>query len=182
VPRPAIRDTRPAPTGVRRWLVLVGEWIAPLENPSEAVYGMIVIGSLLAAESGLHDNYLDTFLSATIAATLYWVAHAYSTMLGLRLAGYQRLNLAAFGRALARDWPLVRGAAIPILALVVAWASGADRETAVTAAVWSTAASLVMLELAAGLRTRASKGELALEVGIGAAMGIAIIALKVILH
>jgi len=167
---------------MRRWLVLAGEWVAPLENPSEAVYGMIVIGSLLAAESGLHDSYLDTILSATIAATLYWVAHAYSTMLGLRLAGYQRLSLGSLGRALARDWPLVRGAAIPILALLLAWATGADQETAVTAAVWSTAASLVLLELAAGLRARASRAELALEVSIGAAMGMAIIALKVLLH
>ena len=47
--------------------------------------GVIVIGALLAAESGLHETYLDTFASGGIAAALYWLAHAYSDVLGRRL-------------------------------------------------------------------------------------------------
>ncbi|MBA3808944.1 MAG: hypothetical protein H0X28_11235 [Solirubrobacterales bacterium] len=143
---------------------------------------MIVIGALLAAESGRHESYLDTLGSAALAAALYWLAHAYAGVLGRRLTYNERLNARALGRALAHDWSLIRGAAIPLVALALAWISGAEQETAVTAALWSAVASLVLFELIAGLRSRASAGELVLELAVGLTMGVAILALKIILH
>lgn len=59
---------------------------------------------------------------------------------------------------------------------------GASQQTAVTAALWSTVAGLIVFELIAGLRSHATPGELALDVAVGSTMGVAIIALKVILH
>ncbi len=143
---------------------------------------MIVIGALLAAESGRHESYLDTLGSAALAAALYWLAHAYAGVLGRRLTYNERLNARSLGRALAHDWSLIRGAAIPLIALALAWISGAEQETAVTAALWSAVASLVLFELIAGLRSRASAGELVLELAVGLTMGVAILALKIILH
>ena len=163
-------------------LLFAGDLIAPSENPSEAVYGMVVIGSLLAAESGLHESYPDAIGSAALAAILYWVAHGYSTMLGLRLAGNRQLTLRAFGQALRRDFALVRGALIPLLALALAWSSGLAQDDGVTAALWSTIASLVVLELVAGLRLHAGARELAFQVTVGLGLGLGILALKVILH
>jgi VIT1/CCC1 family predicted Fe2+/Mn2+ transporter len=154
----------------------------PAANPSGAVYGVIVIGALLAAESGRHESYLDTFASAAIAAALYWVAHSYAGVLGRRLSTGERLTAAALLDALAHDWALIRGASIPLLALAIAALTGAAQETAVTAAVWSSIVSLAVFELIAGLRSGASRGELALEVGVGVAMGLAILALKIVLH
>ncbi|HEX4435287.1 MAG TPA: hypothetical protein VH061_00685 [Solirubrobacteraceae bacterium] len=154
----------------------------PTENPSGAVYGVIVIGALLAAESGRHESYLDTLLSAAIAAALYWVAHSYAGVLGRRLSTGERLTLGSLLAALAHDWALIRGASIPLLALVVAALSGAAQEAAVTAAVWSSVISLATFELIAGLRSGAGRGELALEAGVGVAMGLAILALKIVLH
>lgn len=160
----------------------MANWIAPRENPSGAVYGVIVIGALLAAESGRHESYLDTVASTVIAAALYWLAHAYAGVLGRRLVEQQRLTASALVRALGRDLAIVRGAALPLLALVLAWATGAALQTAVTAALWSAIASLIAFELIAGIRSRATAGELALDAGVGAAMGIAILALKIVLH
>jgi TM2 domain-containing membrane protein YozV len=154
----------------------------PAENPSGVVYGVIVIGALLAAESGRHETYLDTVGSAVIAAALYWLAHAYATVLGRRLSGRERLTSSSLRRALVHDWALIRGAAIPLLVLLIAWATGAAQQTAVSAALWSAVASLVGFELFAGLRSRASAGELALEVGVGALMGLGILALRIVLH
>jgi hypothetical protein len=160
----------------------VADWIAPGENPSGAVYGVIVIGALLAAESGHHESYLDTVASTIIAAALYWLAHAYASVLGRRLALQERLTASALARALGHDWTIVRGAALPLLALVLAWATGASLQTAVTAALWSAIASLIAFELIAGIRSRATAHELVLDVGVGTAMGIAILALKIVLH
>jgi hypothetical protein len=143
---------------------------------------VIVIGALLAAESGRHESYLDTFASAALASTLYWFAHTYAGVLGRRLTHQERLSLGALTRALAHDWALVRGAAVPMLSLVLAWALGAAQVDAVTAALWSAIASLVVLELLAGVRSHATRGGLLVDAAVGLAMGAAILALKIILH
>ena len=125
----------------------------PEESTSGVVYGIIVVAALLAAESGRHESYLDTVASAAIAAALYWLAHAYAELLGHRLEQRERLTAGALGRALAHDRAILRGAALPLAVLAVCWATGAAQQTAVTAALWTTIASLVAFELLAG-RTR----------------------------
>jgi hypothetical protein len=167
---------------MRRLLVRATDRIVPTDNPSGVVYGIIVIGALLAAESGQHETYLDTVASAAIAAMLYWFAHAYAEVLGRRLTRHEHLSAPTLARALVRDWTIMEGAALPLAALVIGWIAGAPQQTAVTAALWSAVASLVAFELIAGVRSHASARELALEGAAGAAMGIAILALKIVLH
>jgi hypothetical protein len=143
---------------------------------------VILIGALLAAESGVHETYLDTILSALLAAALIWLAHSYASVLGQRLSNQERLTAAALAHALADDLALIRGASVPLLALLLAWLAGASQQQAVTAALWTAIGSLVCFELLAGMRSQASAGELALETAVGATMGLAILALKVLLH
>ncbi|MCW3020096.1 MAG: hypothetical protein JWN10_2404, partial [Solirubrobacterales bacterium] len=166
----------------RPWAVRAAERLVPEENPSQVIYGIIVIAALLAAESGFHETYLDTVASAAIATTLYWFAHAYAELLGLRLGLQERLTVGALARALAREAAIVRGAMLPLAVLAVGWIVGAQQQTAVTAALWSAIASLVVFELIAGVRAHASARELAFEGCVGAAMGVAILALKIVLH
>jgi hypothetical protein len=182
VAEPLQPATQPPAGRVRRLADGVAEWVLPSGNPAGAIYGLIVIGALLAAESGRHESYLDTFASAAIAATLYWVAHSYAGVLGNRLRDRERLTPGVLLHALGRDVTLIRGAAIPLLALAVAAITGASQEGAVTVAVWSAIVSLAAFELLAGLRSGASRAELALEMAVGIAMGLAILALKIVLH
>jgi hypothetical protein len=179
---PASPERQPPERQPRGWLEHLAGWIAPEENPSGVVYGIIVIGALLAAESARHETYVDTLSSTVIAAALYWLAHAYAGVLGRRLGTGERLSAQALWRGLKRDRGILRGAALPLLALVAAWIAGAALRSAVTAALWSTVASLIAFELLAGIRSRASSRELALQVSVGAAMGVAILALKIVLH
>ncbi len=167
---------------MRARLARAADRIVAAENPSGIVYGIIVIGALLSAESGRHETYLDTVASAAIAAALYWFAHAYAEVLGRRLLRHERLSARTLMRALGHDWAIVQGAALPLAALAVGWIAGAAQQTAVTAALWSAIASLVVFELLAGVRARASARELVLEGCAGATMGIAILALKIVLH
>ncbi len=146
------------------------------------ILGVIVTGALLAAESGVHDTYGETFASGVITAALYWLAHAYSDVLGRRLHDRRQLTPGALGRSLGHEAAVVRGAAIPLVALLIAAAAGADRETGVTIAVWSAAVSLAALELIAAARAGGSRSELLAETVIGVAMGFAIIVLKSIAH
>jgi hypothetical protein len=154
----------------------------PEHNPADSVYGLVAIGALLAAESGLHETYRDTVISAVVAAVLYWLLHAYSTVLGLRLTSQWRMSRTTIVRALAFHQPVLRGAAIPVAVLIVAWISGASQSTAVLVALWGVVVSLVGLELVAGIRVHAPPVELALEAGFGLAMGLGLLVLKIILH
>jgi len=177
-PNPSTPDETPA----REWTRGAADLIVPRENPGGVVYGVIVIGALLAAESDRHETYAAALGSAVIAAALYWLAHSYAKVIGHRLSEGKRLTARTLSRALAHDWAIVRGAAIPILALLVCWAAGVAQQTGVTVSLWSAAVSLVALELAAGVRSRATARELTLEAGVGILMGLAILALKVVLH
>jgi hypothetical protein len=159
-----------------------GEWLVPGDNPAGFVYGLITIGALMAAESGLHETYLDTLASALFATLLYWLARAYAEVLGSRLEHGERLTAASLGGALLRDWTIVRGAAIPMIALVIAWLLGASREAGVTAALRTAVVTIVVFELLAGIRAKSSFGELVLQASVGVTMGLAIFALKSILH
>jgi hypothetical protein len=158
------------------------ELLAPEQNAAESIYGTILIAALLAAESGLHDSYTDAIASAAIAAALAWLARAYADLLGRRLERGERLTAAALVHALREDSAIVRGATVPLVVLVLAWALGATQQTGVTAALYSSIASLIALELLAGVRAGANARELALEAVVGATIGSAILALKVILH
>jgi hypothetical protein len=157
-------------------------WLLPESNPAGAIYGMIAIGALLAAESGLRDTYLETLASALIALALYWLAHAYADMLGQRLEKRAQLSAAGLGRNLLHDWAIIRGGAVPLLVLAACWVAGVSQETAVTVDLWVTAGALLAYELLAGLRARSRPAELLLEGCVGAAMGIGILALRVVLH
>ncbi len=172
------------PQGTRQqgWVGRAADWIVPVRNPARVVYGMITVGALMAAEAGHHESYADLVASAFIATALYWLLHAYSAVLGHRLATRDRLNPSTLIHGLAEESPILSGAALPLLALLIAWATGASQETGVTAALWTAVVGLVAFELVAAVRSRACARELVLEVGVGVAMGVAILGLRVVLH
>src|SRR3954447_22675941 len=103
--------------------------LVPTGNAAGVVYGVITVGALMAAESGRHESYVDAIASAVFATLLYWLAHAYADLLGRRLETGERLSVAALARALGHDWAIVRGAAIPLLALAISGLVGASRES-----------------------------------------------------
>src|SRR4029077_5664882 len=115
-------------------------WILPIQSAERVIYGVILVGALLAAESGVHETYLDTILSAVIATAVYWLAHAYADLLARRLRTHERLTVAALWHGLAEHATLIRGAAIPVLVLLIGYASGAAQASAGTAALGSSVA------------------------------------------
>jgi hypothetical protein len=167
---------------VRKSFKLTSKRLVTPDNAAGVVYGVITVGALMAAESGRHESYLDAFASALFATLLYWLAHAYADLLGSRLETGEPLTAAALGRALAHDWAIVRGAAVPLLALVIAWIVGASREAGVTAALRTAVVTVVVFELLAGIRAKSTPRELLLKATVGVTMGVAILAVKGVLR
>jgi hypothetical protein len=97
-------------------------------------------------------------------------------------AGRPRLPAGELGRLRGHELAVLKGGAVPLVALLVSWAAGARLGTAITATLWTCAGTIVVAELVAGLRTSAGPLAIALQVAAGGALGVAVIALKVILH
>jgi hypothetical protein len=154
--------------------------IVPSRSPAATIYGLVAVGALVAAESGLHETYLATLVSAVIAACVYWLMHAYATVLGRRLGRGERLTAGGLTRALADNRAVLRGAGLPIGALLLAWLAGAEQETGVTVAMWTTVAGLVVFEVAAGVRAGAMRSELALETAVGVALGVGVVLVRIV--
>ncbi len=158
------------------------DWIEPDHNPAGAVYGTLLIGAVLATESVRRETLLETLGATALVLVLYWLSHSYAETLGHRLEQQIPVSAAGFLQSLVDDWAIIRGATVPILALLIASAAGASLATAVLVAVWVSAANIVAFELVAGIRAELSGAELITQVCAGALMGLAIIALRALLH
>jgi hypothetical protein len=152
------------------------------QNAEGAVYGTVMVGVLFAAEDARRVGYRETIEAAALVLVLYWLTAFYAHNLGGRLQMRESVNLWTVWRSCVHELPLIEGALIPVIALLVAWAAGASVTGGVTAAVWATAATIVVLEVAAGRRARLRPTGLWLQTVAGALLGLAIVGLKLILY
>jgi len=159
-----------------RWLLTVAGG-----NAGDAVYGTVMVGVLLAAEDARHEGYGATIEAAAIVLAIYWLTSLYTHTLGMRLQKGEPLDAGLVWRSCVHELPLLEGALVPVVALLVARATGFGVTSGVTAALWATAASIVVLEVAAGWRSRERRG-LWRQAVAGATMGLALIVLKLVLH
>jgi hypothetical protein len=148
-----------------RWLARVA-----VDNAGGAAYGTVMVGVLLAAEDSHREGYPETIGAASVVLALYWLLSLYTHTLGIRLRTKGRLSLRLLWRSCAHELAIVEGVA------------GATVTSGVTVALWVTVVSLVTLEVAAAWRARTRPLEAWLQAALGAVMGLAIIALKLILH
>jgi hypothetical protein len=160
----------------------VAGFVVPSANASGVIFGAITMGALLAAESGRKETYELTLGSAVLVICVYWVAHAYATIVGRHLNSHRPLTPRALARGFIHDWALVRGAALPLVVILVAWATGATQRTAVDAAVYSVVACLICFELLQGLLSHARPAQLAYDVGVGALLGLGVLGLQSLFH
>jgi hypothetical protein len=151
-------------------------------NVGGLVYGTIAVAALLAAESAQRETYAETVGAVLIALALYWLAHSYAEYTAQRIKRAEKLRFTAFGRTMVHQLWILLGAAIPLLTLLVWWAAGSRLTTAVTAAIWSAAAVLGLVELAAALRAHLTGRELIAQIGLGLVLGLLVIAIKLVLH
>jgi hypothetical protein len=151
-------------------------------NTARVVYGTIVVGTLLAAESAQKETYLKTVLSVVITLLLYWLAHSYAESAASRMNTRTRLSADELIRSMRHESPIIIGAAMPLVPLLIWWVTGASLTNAVSAAIWTAAGMIVVYELIAGLRAKLTGVELIVQTLVGAALGLMVIVLKLLLH
>jgi hypothetical protein len=152
------------------------------EHPGQIVYGALVIGALLDAESARSETYADTVGGVVVAMLLLWLAHAYSVSTAHRLTKRERLSPTIVGNALADEaWILVGG--LPsLITVLIAWWAGGRLGNAVTAAVWTSVAAIVLIELLAAISAKLPAQAFVIQLAFGGLLGLGIIVLKAVLH
>ena len=150
-------------------------------NPASAVYGTIVSAGLIAGEATSHRSTAAVVLLMVGTLLVFWAAHTYADLLGggaVEDPGHRR----QWRSVLREEWPIVESGFLPAAILVVTTAIGASKETAALAALVSAVA-----ELGGWAALSCRRLELGRRQSVGyilgaAALGTAIIALKVALH
>ena len=164
-----------------------GHWVTRilaliLKNPGDAIYGAIAVGALLAAETPRRETYARTVAAVAITLVLYWLAHSYADLAGERLRSGVELTARGLLATMLHELPILVGAAIPLATLLGCWIAGASLSRAVGGAVWTSAAIVVAVELAAGIRGRLKGRQLLFQALVGALLGSLIILLRALLH
>lgn len=158
---------------------LLNAWV---ENAEGALHAAVMMGVLLAAENSRGEDYPEAIGTAAIVVLLFWLMSFYAHTLAVRLQSNQPLKATLLRRSFIHEFPIIEGAVVPLLVLLIAWAVGATVSGGVTAALWATVVVIVALEIVAGWRARLHARALWLQAAAGAAIGLAIAALHLVLH
>jgi hypothetical protein len=147
-----------------------------------AVYGTISVGALLAAESAGQETYLKTVIAVALTLLLYVAAHTYSEYTAQRMRRREELNLRELARTGRSEAWLLPGAGIPLVAVLIGWATGASLDTSVTVAVWVSAGMVMLFEVGFAVRAAAPARDVVLQAAVGALLGLLVIVLRYVLH
>jgi len=151
-------------------------------SPAGLVYGTIAIGALLTAESARSETYAKSVVAVVITLLLYWLAYSYAEFTGQRLQKGEPFEFGELAAAAVKELSVLIGASVPLFVLLIFWAGGAHLSTAVSAAIWTSAAMIVIIELVIGVRAQLSGRDLVLQTVFGALLGLLVLALRVVLH
>jgi hypothetical protein len=151
-------------------------------NPGGLVYGTILVATLLAAESAKSETYGETVGAVAIALAIYWLANAYAVFTGERARTSEHFTARGYLHALVHEVTVLLGALGPLIVVLACWAAGASLSTATLIAVYVAGAIIVATEVALGIRSHLDGRELVVQTAFGALLGIAIVALRVLLH
>lgn len=151
-------------------------------NYAGAIYGTILSMAVIAGisvDAEIRPGIIAIW--AAVTALVFWAAHVYShyvTSDRVYTAGSMRY----LRDAMRYDWPMVQGALVPALVLLLAPLAGFSDNDATYVAIVVGVLMLFAAGLLVGRRQRLGVGRALLTGSINAAIGFAIVALKVFVH
>jgi len=175
----ALRGGTPAP--LHRLARGIIWWLDPDSNPGAVVYGIITVGAVIAAESARPADPTREIVATTVVLLVYWMAHSYATVQGERFAKREPLSSKVVVSTVATEAAIVRGASLPIIAMIIAELAGASASTIGYVGMIASIGVLVFFELITGLRSQLGPWALVLQGLVGVSFGLAIVAVRSLL-
>ncbi len=171
-----------APGRPATWLRRVGDLVEPDDNPTLDIYGVITAGSLLSAERSGQETTLASAEAVVVILCLYLLAHAYSSALGERIQQGRTISAVRLFHHLGHSVAILRGALVPLVVLLLAWAAGGNNEANVLAARISAAVTIVLLEIVAARRARLRGIDVLTQLFVSLLLGLGVLIVRFILH
>ena len=149
---------------------------------SAAVYGSILVAALVGAMFEEQASARTMTLSLAATVVVFWISHAWSEVVGERVAHGRLFDTARIKAISLEEWPLVEAGMLPSAVLALAWIGLVSRHTAVVVALAVSIIQLVGWGILAGRRTQPTWWS-ALAVGaVDGVLGIVIVALEIFVH
>jgi hypothetical protein len=153
------------------------------EGLATAIYGTILSTALIAAYS--EDPGSDPgqiAVAVLVAALVFWVAHAYADLLAHGVVYRRSGGLARFRVELAAEWPMVTGAILPILPLLLAPLGVLSDDAAEDAAIATGVILLGAVGVTIALRRHSGLIGIVFSAATSALFGIVVVSLKALVH
>jgi hypothetical protein len=157
--------------------------IQPLKtNYASAIYGLIVSMAVIATAS--KDESLgpgEIGLWAVATSFVFFLAHVYSHVVAAGIARPRdaRQELRRVARS---EWPMVQGAMIPAVVMLIGAIGMLDENQASYIAVWTGVAALFLAGLIVGTRNGLGWGGRLMIACVNGTLGFLIVALKIFVH
>jgi len=147
------------------------------------IYGAIITAAILAAAGG-HLPTVALVVSVVVTLLVYWLAEEYAELLGEQATGGILPSRAYVRSALATTWPMVSASYLPLLALVLARATGASSAAAANVGLAATILLLIAHAWIAGRAAKLRGWQLVFAVSVAATLGLTMVVLKnlVLIH
>jgi hypothetical protein len=144
-------------------------------------YGLIISGAVLAtAPNEFRLSRVAVILFGTLL--IYYAAETYVHWLAARSVVRRDLTPAERRQILSDGWPLVTACAVPVLFLTLEAVLGVETSLALDLALVLNAALLFLVGWRMGRAEDLTGGKLALSVSAAGLLGVALIALKTLMH
>lgn len=155
----------------------------PARDAAAALYGVILATALTAAYSEYSGTDAgEIALAVVVTGIVFWLAHAYAAVVARGLVRESRFSWRGVGLALGEEVPLLVGTAPPVLALLLAPIGILSEYHAENVAIATGVGTLAIVGFVAGHRQQAGAGRTLVMTIVSLAMGLAIVALKAIVH
>ncbi|MEW2167846.1 hypothetical protein AB0912_33355 [Streptomyces sp. NPDC007084] len=145
-----------------------------------AIYGSILAASVVAtAGSAEAPSRREIIVLLLVSGLVFWATHVYAHLAGERVVG-QAWSWPEIRRSGAHEWAIVEAAVLPAAAVAVSW-FGMSVNTGLWLALGVAVAQQVVWACLGAARAGASRGQIITEGFVNLALGLIIVAAKVIL-
>lgn len=150
---------------------------------SEFIYGTV---TGLVAVAGIDASSGASWLGAAsiilVGAAAIWVAHAYSTLFGHRIAEGRRAKVRDLGKALTDSWPIVTAGALLAVPLLPAAIGLWSVDVALLVSSLLGVLVLALVGVAAGVVTHETWPRRLLLAALSAGLGLAVVFVELAVH
>jgi hypothetical protein len=151
-------------------------------NFAAAVYGSILAAAVVASLDVGDVEARAMTESLGVTMLVFWLAHVWAEAIADRMHDARPYTWRRLRSAAAWHWPMVQAAVGPLIALALADLGVWTLDTGVTVALGISIAQLVGWGVAVGRRTFASWPAALLSGAFDGLLGVALVALKTLVH